>query len=277
MEEFVKNTGLFLRLCALVTFVGCILAVSAANSSEITAFGPKKYVRTTGAPNIYQDTFAAEPGEAWLIIRNGLEGQKSNEDNRVTSGVVSLNGDVLFTHNDFKHQTYILETPVSLIAGNALRVELESKPGSYLSIEIIQTIADPIKDLLAAGVEGNTTNCPEYIDSHHPYNKPGRCRNPGWCVCRILQRQSGGRRTAHRQERQPGASVAEKRARQSPIAGTIPQAERFPFLQELTMTAPVQVCMTKSMNSTTWSRPTLSAARTCRQAKVPLPARSSTL
>ncbi|GAB6192614.1 NHL domain-containing protein [Desulfocastanea catecholica] len=160
-----KRTNIFFRLCALIiVFISFVLVLSIANGNEITAFGPKKYVRTTGAPDIYLDTFFAEPGEAWLIIRNGLEGQKSNNDNRVTSGVVSLNGSVLFTHKDFKHQTYILETPLSLDADNELRVELESKPGSYLTIEIIQAVKDPLTDLVAVSLVADPSNCPVYID-----------------------------------------------------------------------------------------------------------------
>ena len=156
--------GPLLRLCVLVMLVNCVAVLSTAAGSEISAFGPRKYVRTTGAPDVYQDDFSAAPGEAWLIIRNGREGRKANADDRVTSGVISLNGAVLFTHADFKHQTYILEAPVSLGDDNELRVELESKPGSYISIEIIQTIADPIKDLVAAAMAGDTANCPEYIN-----------------------------------------------------------------------------------------------------------------
>ncbi|MBB5347171.1 carboxypeptidase regulatory-like domain-containing protein [Desulfoprunum benzoelyticum] len=156
--------ALVLRLCTLVVLVSCVVVASTATGGEISAFGPKKYLRTTGAPNVYQDTFAAEPGEARLTIRNGREGQKSNADDRVTSGVVRLNGVVLFTHDDFKHQTYILETPVILSGDNEIRVELESKPGSYLALEIIRTVADPLNDLLAANLAGDVTNCPQTID-----------------------------------------------------------------------------------------------------------------
>nr|MBL0731832.1 hypothetical protein [Desulfobacterales bacterium] len=117
------------------------------SAGEISAFGPKQYVRTTGAPNIYNDTFTARPGEARLIIKNGLPGEKTKKDKRIRSGVVSLNGIVLFTHDDFKHQTYILDTTITLKESNELRIELESIPTHYLSIEIIQEIPDPIYDI----------------------------------------------------------------------------------------------------------------------------------
>ncbi|NOR26717.1 MAG: hypothetical protein GQ542_20470, partial [Desulforhopalus sp.] len=156
--------NLFYRLdcCFLVVFF--LVLLGQANGAEITALGPKQYVRTTGAPNIYTDDFTAEPGEARLVIYNGLKGEKSNRDMRVTSGVVSLNGVVLFTHDDFKHQTYILEIPIILSEDNAIRVELESKPGSFLYVEIIQTVPDPVYDLLASDLQTDPENCPDYVD-----------------------------------------------------------------------------------------------------------------
>lgn len=159
-----RSNSQFILSCYVLLFVYCFLFLNVASASEITAFGPKQYVRTTGAPNIYSDTFSAEPGEAWLVIRNGLEGEKSNSDNRVTSGAISLNGEVLFTHEDLKHHTYILEMPIILEGINTLRVELESKPGSYLSLEIIQTLPDPVHDLSASNVTADLYHCPQYID-----------------------------------------------------------------------------------------------------------------
>lgn len=140
------------------------LVYSSVFAGEITAFGPRQYVRTTGAPNIYLESFTAEPGEALLVIRNGDPGQKSNDDNRVTSGVISLNGVVLFSHDDFKHQTYILEAPITLEENNSLRIELESKPGTYISLEIIQIVPDPVFDLMASGLLVDSEKCPEYVD-----------------------------------------------------------------------------------------------------------------
>ncbi|MDW7773305.1 MAG: putative Ig domain-containing protein [Desulfobulbaceae bacterium] len=148
-------------------------------AAEITAFGPRQYVRTTGNPNIYLESFTAEPGEALLVIRNGEPGQKSNYDNRVTSGVISLNGDVLFGHEDFKHQTYILETPITLQESNSLRIELESKPGTYIYLEIIQTVPDPVFDLMASDLQIDTGNCPEYVDINLRITNSGEDEIPG--------------------------------------------------------------------------------------------------
>jgi|GEM_PF-330433 len=154
---------LSLKYC-LFLFLFSLVALSLVQASEIGAFGPKKYIRTKGKPNIYTNTFSATVGTAVLRIYNGLEDKKPNKDNRVTSGVVRLNGEVLFTHNDFKHQTYLLEIPIRLLESNTLRVELESKPGSYLSLEIIQTLPDPVYDLQASSLTVHAESCPERVD-----------------------------------------------------------------------------------------------------------------
>ncbi|MEN8199170.1 MAG: carboxypeptidase regulatory-like domain-containing protein, partial [Thermodesulfobacteriota bacterium] len=97
-----------------------------------------------------------------MVIYNGESGEKSNDDNRVTSGEISLNGEVLFTHDDFKHQTYTLEVPIVVLESNTLRIELESKPGTYISLEIIQDI--PIYDLTVSDLVIDSEQCPDSVD-----------------------------------------------------------------------------------------------------------------
>ncbi|RWX47864.1 hypothetical protein VT98_11951 [Candidatus Electrothrix communis] len=62
--------------------------------------------------------------------------RRSGQGNNGHQRVISLNGEVLFTHDDIKHQTYILEMPVTLLEENTLRVELESKPGTFLTNKV---------------------------------------------------------------------------------------------------------------------------------------------
>ena len=77
------------------------LFATTSHASELSVFGEKQYVRTTGAPNIFTETFTTEPGEARLVIRNGLAEASKGKDYRVRSGKISLNETVLFTHDDF--------------------------------------------------------------------------------------------------------------------------------------------------------------------------------
>ncbi len=106
----------------------------------MTIFGPKKYQRTTGAPNDYQDTFRAIQGTGIVRIQNG----SSAGDDRMTSAVVTLNGKEIFRPSDFKKSVYILEKSVDLANGiNTIEVELRSKPGSYITIQITEDVPAP--------------------------------------------------------------------------------------------------------------------------------------
>lgn len=154
VKAFSQSTAIF-----LIVLLGTL-----ANAAQITAFSDKQFVRTTGAPNKYTETFAAEPGEAVLTIRNGEPGESNSSSYRITSGVISLNGEILFSRNDFKHKTYILEIPVTLQETNTLHIELASKPGDYINLEIIQTIQDPVYDLLASDLQVDSNNCPDSVD-----------------------------------------------------------------------------------------------------------------
>ncbi|MBW2610545.1 MAG: hypothetical protein JRC68_09405, partial [Deltaproteobacteria bacterium] len=61
-------------LMALAFLFG--IFVSASFAVDVNMFGPKQYVRTKGAPNVYTDTFSALPKEGRLGIKNGEEDGK---------------------------------------------------------------------------------------------------------------------------------------------------------------------------------------------------------
>ncbi|MEW6079978.1 MAG: PASTA domain-containing protein, partial [Thermodesulfobacteriota bacterium] len=113
-----------------------------------TAFGPQIYKRTTGATNVYNDTFSAPNIVGRLVIHNGTEA----DQNRVTSGVITFNGVKICTTDDFKQGKYLMEYPVDLEASNDLRVELSSKPGTFLEIEVLHEAIFPSAALQAEPV-----------------------------------------------------------------------------------------------------------------------------
>jgi len=101
--------------------------------ADVSAFGPKKYVRTTGNPNVFTDTFPATAGGGKLIVLNGDE----NGQHRISSAVIQFNGNQIFGPNDFNQNIYRLERNITLAPGNTLKVELRSSPNSHLTIQIL--------------------------------------------------------------------------------------------------------------------------------------------
>ena len=98
-------------------------------------FGPEKYIRTKGMPNEYIDSFSAPAGNSQIIILNG----DKNGEHRVSSAIITVNGRRVFVPSDFNQKVYRLEDSIKLFRKNILRVELRSKPESYLTIKIITT------------------------------------------------------------------------------------------------------------------------------------------
>ena len=126
--------SVILTICLLLG-----VSVSTSFGVEVTVLGPNQYLRTTGAPDLYTDTFSAIPGEGRLIIKNGDE----DGEHRISSAVVLINGEKLFGPNDFNQQVYHLEVPVNLTEDNTLSVELKSIPESYLNIEVKEEVEPP--------------------------------------------------------------------------------------------------------------------------------------
>lgn len=121
------------------------LFLGTASAGEATLFGPKQYLRTTGSPNVYSDTFSAIQGQGVLIVRNG----DADGGHRVTSAEVLVNGEQIFGPSDFKKHVYHMEAAVNLAENNSITVEVRSKPGSYLTIELIEDIDPPTATISA--------------------------------------------------------------------------------------------------------------------------------
>jgi hypothetical protein len=93
-------------------------------------WGPRKYVRTHGAPDVYTATIeglsAASPFT--LRVQNG----ESDGDRRVSSATIVINGEVVARPSDFNHNVAGLKRSVVLTPTTSLEVRLASRPGSFL-------------------------------------------------------------------------------------------------------------------------------------------------
>jgi hypothetical protein len=56
--------------------------------------------------------------------------------NRVSSATVRLNGNVIVGPNDFNQKVYVLVFQVPVLAQNTLEVELNGKPGSFVTVTL---------------------------------------------------------------------------------------------------------------------------------------------
>ena len=103
--------------------------------AAVAVFGPTDYVRVTGKPETITDTFTvANPGPAQLHITNG---GASGQYERVSSAVITLNGQTILSPDDFDQQAAMIDLVVQLQAVNTLTVELRSQPNSGLTLALI--------------------------------------------------------------------------------------------------------------------------------------------
>jgi hypothetical protein len=129
-EETMKKSIL---ISAVLLF--CFL-VCTASAVEVTLLGPKKYARTTGAPNVYTDSFPGRLGQGTLIVKSG----DANGNNQISSAIIKINGTQILGPSDFNQNVYEKNISINLIENNKISLELRSQPGSYLIVQIKEEI-----------------------------------------------------------------------------------------------------------------------------------------
>jgi len=99
-------------------------ALPAANAvTEIPLFGPKKYVRTTGAKDVYTVTVDVA---AWLKSPFRLHVKNGEDDGtfRVSSATVEINGTTVLSQQDFNQNAAAYDRTVTLTPKTTLEVTL---------------------------------------------------------------------------------------------------------------------------------------------------------
>lgn len=120
---------------AMITVI-VLLLVSVASGVEVTLLGPTEYLRTKGGPDTYYDTFPGVTGAAMLIVDNG----DPSGDHRVSSASVMVNGELVLGPENLNQRVPHVEAAVDISESNAITITIKSKPGSFLSISILQEI-----------------------------------------------------------------------------------------------------------------------------------------
>jgi hypothetical protein len=141
----VKSYLLFVFLSIL--FFSIILPIYGDTGDGIV-FGPQQYTRGTGKPVPNTTVFtSANTGSGFIMkIHNG----DINGNYRVSSGTITLNGELVVTNDDFSQQVEWIEKEVSLESVNELSVTLTSLPGSFLTITIYESGLRPTVAITAS-------------------------------------------------------------------------------------------------------------------------------
>jgi hypothetical protein len=142
-RKFQRNRKRTFRALLLAfVFVPALCNRSFAQTTANTpVFGPQTYTRTTGAPNEYTTTFTAPP---WIVSPYNLHivNGDASGNNRVSSAVISLNGVQIAGQSDFNENIATIDRNVTLQSTNTLQVTLDSKPGSFITINASGTNGD---------------------------------------------------------------------------------------------------------------------------------------
>ena len=139
-----KLLALIIAVLLTVALVagGTVLAGTTTATPEIekVVFGPETYLRTTGPPNVYTDSFSiradydATTTMGKLIVYNG-EKEKS-DPTRARDATIVLNGCEVLDSTDIGEAVDVIVLPVKLKTDNEISVTIRGIPGSYLTIQI---------------------------------------------------------------------------------------------------------------------------------------------
>lgn len=129
MKQFLFATFVVLMLLPLISESG----------ADSVLYGPEVFDRTQGAPNVYDVTFSAIPGSAYLVVYNGDEEQ----DSRVSSAGLVLNGTQVVTQSEFNQQVEKISKSITVLANNKIQITLDGAPGSYITVLILTNSAVP--------------------------------------------------------------------------------------------------------------------------------------
>lgn len=115
-----------------------LAGLAALPAAAAPVFGPNVYTRTSGAPDVFTDTFDAAAGAHALWVVNG-----DDDGNRVTAGNIVVNGQTVVTDSDFNANVPHFTRPVLLQPHNTVTVTLASEPGSFITVVILPRVERP--------------------------------------------------------------------------------------------------------------------------------------
>ena len=145
-------------IIAFMLLVGMTTSVQAG--VEVTCF-EGIFERATGVPVAETVNFPGIAGPATIRVYNGAE---DDEAEKVSSSIISVNGNVVFSSSNFSQGVSYINAEVDLIEGqNSIEILLKSKPGGKIRVEIVQEVEAEGADFV--GPQGGII---EVLDSESP-------------------------------------------------------------------------------------------------------------
>ncbi len=131
-------------------------------STGLAIFGPQTYTRTHGGPDDFTSTitlpsWASQPFFLHLVNGDGAG------NHRVSSATIRLNGTTLIGESVFNQNVATVDCAIQLTTQSTLQVDLDSKPGSFLTITALGQPQDrtPPTVSIAAPANNSAINTPQ--------------------------------------------------------------------------------------------------------------------
>ena len=133
--SFTKLVSKYLILTIFVFLIVGIVTPGNSQAGGFSIYGPSLYVRNNGAPIVESDILTTlTPGSYTLKLFNG--GLEDDAYDFVSSSVIKLNGEVIFSPSEFNKNVSYVEKTVTLKNTNQLDVELRGKPNGAILLNI---------------------------------------------------------------------------------------------------------------------------------------------
>ncbi|HEY1525241.1 MAG TPA: RHS repeat-associated core domain-containing protein [Candidatus Angelobacter sp.] len=112
-------------------------------SGTFTIFGPKTYVRGTGAPVTVTDNFTVPNPNVQFTLRVHNGGLTDSATDFVSSTTITVNGVVVVAPNDLNQNIAEVDKPVTLLASNEIDVQVRGAAGGALAVDIVEVDNTP--------------------------------------------------------------------------------------------------------------------------------------
>lgn len=139
-----------------------VFCASMAAASPAVVFGPKTYSSTQSAPQTFTETIVITTtmrcaGRASFVL--------SVQNSSVSSGSVTLNGQVVIAESDFNAKVSSIERPVTLAGTNTLTIGIKSgAPNTAMTISIRRVLEENVFGPLT--ITGNSTESRTFTASN---------------------------------------------------------------------------------------------------------------